>query len=42
MKDQSVFPEINPEEIKLNSGLQITIITTADTDSDAKALLEQL
>ena len=42
LKDQAVFPEINPEEIKMNSGLQITIVTSADTDEDAKGLLEQV
>jgi ribosomal protein L5 len=26
----------------MNSGLQITIVTSADTDEDAKGLLEQV
>ncbi len=42
LKDLVVFPEINPEEIKIQSWIQITFGTTADTDEDAKALLESL
>lgn len=42
LKDLVVFPEINPEEMKLPMWLQITFATTADTDEDAKALMESL
>lgn len=40
LKDVVVFPEINPEEVKIQSWVQITFGTTADTDEDAKALME--
>jgi len=41
-KSQSVFAEIVPETIKHEMWVQITIVTTADTDEDAKLLLESL
>ena len=42
LRNQVVFPEIVPEDIKTPMGVQITFCTTADTDEDAKSLLEQL
>jgi large subunit ribosomal protein L5 len=42
LPNQVVFPEINPEDIKTPMGVQITMCTTADTDEDAQALLQQL
>jgi len=42
LRDQVVFPEIIPEEIKTPMGIQITFCTTADTDADAKGLMEHL
>jgi large subunit ribosomal protein L5 len=42
MRDQAVFPEIVPEEIRTPMGIQVTFCTTADTNWDAKALLEHL
>lgn len=42
IKSQSVFPEITPEDVRIPMGIQITIATTADTNEDAKALLQQL
>lgn len=42
LAEQVVFPEIGYEEIAQTHGLQITIVTSADNDSDAKALLTSL
>lgn len=42
LPNQVVFPEINPEDIRTSMGIQITMCTTADTDTDAQALFEQL
>lgn len=42
LKDQTVFPEINPEGVKTPSWIQITFATTADSDADAKWLLQCL
>jgi large subunit ribosomal protein L5 len=40
--DQSIFPEIELDRIKRNVGFDITIVTTAQTNQEAKALLTEL
>ena len=40
IKEQIVFPEINVDKIDKISGLDITFVTTADTDEEAFALLK--
>jgi large subunit ribosomal protein L5 len=40
--DQSIFPEIELDRIKRNVGFDITIVTTARTNQEAKALLTEL
>jgi len=40
LKDYTVFPEIIQEDITKPHGMQITIITTADTDESAKTLFK--
>ncbi len=42
MKDQSIFPEVELDRIKRNIGFDITIVTTARTNDEAKALLTEL
>ena len=42
LRDQLVFPEIVFDEIGALKGMQITIVTTADNNIDAAALLSQL
>ncbi len=39
IKEQIVFPEINYDKIDVVRGMDITIVTTAKTDSEAKFLL---
>jgi len=41
VKDQSIFPEIELDKIKRNIGFDVTIVTSAKTDADAKALLSE-
>ncbi len=41
VKDQSIFPEIELDKIKRNIGFDVTIVTTAKTDAEAKALLSE-
>lgn len=41
VKDQSIFPEIELDKIKRNIGFDVTIVTTAKTDAEAKALLAE-
>ncbi len=42
IKEQLVFPEIDYDKIEKVRGFDVCIVTTANTDSEAKALLEQL
>lgn len=40
--DQSIFPEIDTAKITYNQGMNITFVTTARNDSDARALLSRI
>jgi len=40
--DQSIFPEVELDKIKRNVGFDITIVTSATTNAEAKALLTEL
>ena len=42
VSDQSIFPEVELDRIKRNIGFDITIVTTAKTNEEAKALLTEL
>jgi large subunit ribosomal protein L5 len=42
VSDQSIFPEIELDRIKRNIGFDITIVTSARTDAEAKTLLMEL
>jgi large subunit ribosomal protein L5 len=37
--EQSVFPEINPAKIESQQGMNITLVTTAKTDEEARKML---
>lgn len=39
LAEQSVFPEINPAKIEFQQGMNITFVTTANTDKQAKQML---
>ena len=39
LKEQSLFPEISYDEIDLVKGMNVSIITTAKTDDEARELL---
>ena len=41
IKEQHVFPEINIDDVKHINGMDITIVTSANTDEEAKALLSE-
>jgi large subunit ribosomal protein L5 len=41
LKEQTVFPEIDPDKVSRVQGLNITIVTSAGTDGEALALLKQ-
>jgi len=40
--DQSIFPEVELDKIKRNIGFDVTIVTTATTNAEAKSLLSEL
>lgn len=40
--EQIIFPEINIDKVNKISGMDITFVTTADTDKEAKSLLTEL
>jgi large subunit ribosomal protein L5 len=40
--EQIIFPEINIDKVNRISGMDITFVTTAKTDKEAKALLTEL
>ncbi|MDX1530083.1 MAG: 50S ribosomal protein L5 [Rhodothermales bacterium] len=42
VKEQIIFPEINIDEVDRVSGLDVTFVTTAETDEEAYALLKEL
>ncbi len=42
LKEQTIFPEIDPGDTGAVQGMNITIVTTAKTDSDARELLTLL
>jgi large subunit ribosomal protein L5 len=39
LTEQSVFPEINPAKIEFQQGMNITFVTTAKTDDEAREML---
>jgi len=40
IEDQTIFPEVNPDKTKKIQGFNITIVTSANTDAEARALLK--
>ena len=41
VKEQIIFPEIDLDKIKQINGMDVTFVTTAKTNEEAKALLEE-
>ena len=39
IREQTIFPEIDPNKVKRNQGMDITIVTTAGSDDEARELL---
>lgn len=42
LREQTVFPEIDPDRIGRVQGLNVTIVTSAETDPEALALIRRL
>lgn len=42
VKDQTIFPEVDYDAVERVTGMNITLVTTATTDAEAKSLLTHL
>jgi large subunit ribosomal protein L5 len=42
LKEQTIFPEINPDHVRKVHGMDVTFVTTAKTDAEAHELLRLL
>ena len=42
VSDQSIFPEVELDKIKRNIGFDVTVVTSAQTDEEAKSLLSEM
>ena len=42
LTEQTVFPEINPDKVSRQQGMNITIVTDARNDTESKKLLGML
>ena len=42
LKEQTIFPEINPDQVKKVQGMDLTFVTDARTDDEARELLRLL
>ena len=42
LKEQTVFPEIRPDQVKRTQGMDVTLVSTAKTDAEMKELLKLL
>jgi len=42
IQDQTIFPEIDPDDVKRVHGMDIAIVTSSGTDEGAKVLLKHL
>jgi len=40
--EQMIFPEVDPDSVKHTQGMDITIVTTTQSDDEARELLRQL
>jgi large subunit ribosomal protein L5 len=42
VREQTIFPEINPDHVKTVQGMDITLVTNAPNDDEARDLLQRL
>jgi large subunit ribosomal protein L5 len=42
LKEQTIFPEIDPDRVKRTQGMDICIVTSAKTDAEGRELLKHL
>jgi large subunit ribosomal protein L5 len=42
VRDQTIFPEVEYDAVERVTGMNVTLVTTATTDAEGKALLTEL
>lgn len=42
LREQTIFPEVDYDKVEKVTGMNVTVVTTAETDAEAKALLTHL
>ena len=42
LQEQLIFPEINYDDVSIMRGMEVSIVTTADNDDQARALLSKI
>jgi large subunit ribosomal protein L5 len=42
IREQIIFPEVDYDKVERTTGMNITMVTTAKTDAEGKALLSHL
>ncbi len=42
LNEQMVFPELNPDKVSFVQGMNIAVVTTAQTDDEGRQLLQEL
>jgi large subunit ribosomal protein L5 len=42
LKDQTIFPEVDFDAVERITGMNVTLVTTAETDAEGRALLSHL
>ena len=42
VREQTIFPEVDYDKVEKVTGMNVTLVTTAQTDAEAKALLTHL
>ena len=41
LSEQTVFPEVNLDQVEFSQGMNVTIVTTARNDTEGRALLQE-
>jgi large subunit ribosomal protein L5 len=42
IRDQTIFPEVDYDSVERTTGMNVTMVTTASTDAEGRALLRHL
>ena len=42
IREQTIFPEVDYDQVERVTGMNVTVVTSANTDAEAKSLLTHL